>query len=202
MPSAQCRCADALRVAFAVGPAPDNNENVARAVRHLSQLWVASAERLQSRCEGLTDEEFFWEPVPGCWNVRMDVSAPSGWSYEYEFAPPFPAPVTTIAWRLVHIAADNWIYWEHAFGQGLRNFPDLDVPSSADAGLQNWQESRRAITDWLDAAGDEDLDEIRPSHLDEPRRAGDVLSILIDEQIHHGAEIALLRDLYLRHSAS
>jgi hypothetical protein len=25
-----------------------------------------------------------------------------------------------------------------------------------------------------------------------------VLTILIDEQVHHGAEIALLRDLYLR----
>lgn len=83
---------------FAVEPAPENNEKVAGAVRHLSQLWVASAERLQSRCEGLTDEEFFWEPVPGCWNVRPDVSAPSGWSYEYEFAPPIPAPVATIAW--------------------------------------------------------------------------------------------------------
>ena len=196
------RRANALCVTFAVGPAPDNNERVARAVRHRSQLWVASAERLQTRCEGLTDEEFFWEPVPGSWNVRPDVSAPSGWSYEYEFAPPPPAPITTIAWRLVHIAADNWVYWEHAFGQGLRNFPDLHVPSSAAAGVQNWQESRRAITDWLDSAEDEGLDEVRPTHLGEPRSAGDVLSILIDEQIHHGAEIALLRDLYLRHSAS
>jgi hypothetical protein len=49
---------------------------------------------------------------------------------------------------------------------------------------------------------DEDLDELRPSHLGEPRPAGDEVSTLIDEQIHQGAEIALLRDLYLRHSAS
>lgn len=28
--------------------------------------------------------------------------------------------------------------------------------------------------------------------------AGEVVRILLDEQIHHGAEIALLRDLYVR----
>jgi DinB superfamily len=179
---------------------PEHNGQVDEAVGYLSQLWNASAQRLRDRCAGLTDEEFFWEPAPDCWNVRPDPNAPSGWSYEYEFAPPTPAPVTTIAWRLVHIAADNWIYWEHAFGPGVRNFPDLYVPSSAETGVQNWQESRRAITDWLESASDEDLDELRPSHLGEPRRAGEVVSILIDEQIHHGAEIALLRDLFVRRS--
>ena len=27
-------------------------------------------EQLRPRLNGLTDEEYFWEPVPGCWNVR------------------------------------------------------------------------------------------------------------------------------------
>lgn len=175
---------------------------MAGAVRHLAYLWSASAERVQTRCEGLTDEEFFWEPVGGCWNVRPDSEAPSGWSYEYDEAPPFPAPVTTIAWRLVHIAADNWIYWEHAFGDGVRNFPDLPVPSNAEAGIRHWLDSREAITGWLQSAADDDLDKLRPSHLGAPRSAGEVVSILIDEQIHHGAEIALLRDLFLRASPS
>jgi len=25
---------------------------------------------IRPRLDGLTDEEFFWEPVPGCWSVR------------------------------------------------------------------------------------------------------------------------------------
>ena len=177
-----------------------HNLRMAGAVRHLRHLWSASAERLRTRCEGLTDEEFFWEPVAGCWNVRPDGTSPSGWSYEYDESPPPPPPVTTIAWRLVHIAADNWIYWEHAFGAGVRNFPDLDVPSSAEAGIRHWLASREAITGWLHSAADDDLDEVRPSHLGEPLTAGVVVSILIDEQIHHGAEIALLRDLFQRNS--
>jgi len=164
----------------------------------LTSLWQRSAERLERRCAGLTDEELFWEPAPDSWNIRRDPSAPSGWSYEYEFDPPPPAPVTTIGWRLVHIAADNWIYAEHAFGPGVRTFPDLHVPSTARSVLQDWQDSRAPVSAWLAGARDEDLEEPRPSHLGEPRSAGEVITILIDEQTHHGAEIALLRDLYVR----
>jgi hypothetical protein len=164
----------------------------------LANLWERTADRLARRCAGLEDDEFFWEPVPGCWTVRPAPDAPSGWSYDYEWPAPQPAPVTTVAWRLVHIAADNWIYWEYAFGPGRRTFPDLDVPSTAAAAIRNWQESRAAVTAWLAAADDEALAEERPSHLGAPKRAGDVVTILIDEQIHHGAEIALLRDLYPR----
>jgi hypothetical protein len=84
----------------------------------------------------------------------------------------------------------------------VRNFPDLPVPSSAGEGIHNWQESRAAITEWLESAGDEHLQDVRPAHLGESRRTGDVVSILVDEQIQHGAEIALLRDLYPWHSDS
>lgn len=168
------------------------------AIDGLRSLWTTSAARLLERCAGLTDDEYFWEPVRDSWNV---VPSESGWTYPYEFAPAPPAPVTTIAWRLVHLAADNWIYWEWAFGPGERNFPDLEVPASAAAALRDWQESRAPITEWLLAAGEDQLAEDRPSHLGGTKAAGEVIAILIDEQVHHGAEIALLRDLYLRRSA-
>ena len=105
--------------------------------------------------------------------------------------------MTTIAWRLVHLVGDNEIYWEHAFGAGRRNFPDLLVPATAGDALGKWQDSRAPVTEWLGQATDDDLDEPRPSHLGAPKTAGDVVSILLDEQTHHGAEIALLRDLHL-----
>jgi hypothetical protein len=175
---------------------------LARQPRHvvtvdvLSRLWLASGDRLAGRCNGLTDAEFFWTPVEGSWTVRPDPTASSGWGYDYEFVSPQPAPVPTIAWRLVHIAADNWIYWEHAFGAGVRNFPDLEVPSTALDAVQWWQDSRAPITTWLSRAHDDSLAEQRPSHLGNPKTAGEVVAILIDEQVHHGAEIALLRDLF------
>jgi hypothetical protein len=109
--------------------------------------------------------------------------------------------LTTIAWRLVHLANDNWIYWEPAFDAGVRTFLDLEVPGSADAAIRYWEDSREPVTAWLDRVTDEDLHLMRPSHLDEPSSAGDVMMTLVDEQAHHGAEIALMRDLYLRQEA-
>ena len=36
----------------------------------LGQIDTHWQERLRPQLEGLTDEEYFWEPVPGCWSVR------------------------------------------------------------------------------------------------------------------------------------
>ena len=36
----------------------------------LEQLDVHWQHQLRPRLDGLTDEEYLWEPVPGCWNVR------------------------------------------------------------------------------------------------------------------------------------
>jgi hypothetical protein len=164
----------------------------------LSIQWQASGERLARRYEGLTDEELLWAPAPDCWNLQADPEHPRGWSYPYDFDPPKPHPVTSIGWRLVHIAADNWIFMEHAFGPGERNFPVLEVYGTAVEVLADWRASTGPVSRWLRSATDDSLRELRPSHLGDPLPAGEVMCILIDEQTHHGAEIALLRDLYRR----
>jgi hypothetical protein len=164
----------------------------------LRRSWEQSAQRLLARCEGLSTEEYLWCPVPDAWTVRPDVDRPGRWTYDYEFAPPPPAPVTTIAWRLVHLTADNEIYWEHAFGPGRRTFPDLEVAPTPDRALELWSASREPVTRWLAGADEGALGEDRPSHLGAPTTAGEVVRILLDEQTHHGAEIGLLRDLFAR----
>ena len=166
------------------------------AIGVLREQWRVTGDRLARRCEGLGDAEFFWEPVAGCWTVRPDAEHAGRWTIDYDWPPPEPAPVTTIAWRLVHLANGNWIYWEHAFGPGERMFPDLVIPGEAGGALTYWTASRVPITAWLDTATDADLDEARPSHFGGTKTAGEVMAILVDEQTHHAAEIALLRDLY------
>ena len=168
------------------------------AIELLSRSWHLSGQRLEDRCRGLTDEELLWEPVAHCWNLVRDDSCPGGWTYPYDFDPPRPHPVTTIGWRLVHLIADNEIYMEHAFGPGARNFPDLVVRGTAGEVLADWRASRDLISHWLSSASDEDLLKDRPSHLGGTKTAGEVIRVLLDEQTHHGGEIALLRDLYAR----
>src|SRR5262245_30180251 len=68
--------------------------------------------QFRARLEGLSDQEYFWEPVPGCWSLRRRGTstaprAAGAGEYQYEFAypspEPDPPPVTTIAWRLAHV---------------------------------------------------------------------------------------------------
>ena len=147
----------------------------------------------------MTDDEYRWEPVAGCWNVRPSGGSPSGWTVDYPDVPPDPPPFTTIAWRLLHISDGNTVYWEHAFGAARRGFRDL-VPHGDAAGAVTYlEESQRPVTAALAGMDDERLDEQRPTHLGTVWPAKQVFTVLIDEQVHHGAEVALLRDLYRDH---
>src|SRR3712207_9047373 len=42
-----------------------------------------------------------------------------------------PISLTTIGWRLVHIASCKIIYYEYAFGPGRLTFPELTIPHTA-----------------------------------------------------------------------
>ena len=89
---------------------------VGAAVDLLAREMSETFHDMRSRLAGLTEAEFFWEPVPGAWTVfrRED----GRWDYPYEEPDPDPAPVTTIAWRLAHVAMCKVMYHEYAFGPG------------------------------------------------------------------------------------
>ena len=163
----------------------------------LRRQWTSSCARLGERLEGLTEDEYRWEPVPGCWNVRPDPGSPSGWTVDYPAGVhPVPPPLTTIAWRLLHISDGNSIYWEHAFGPRVRSFADLPPHGDAAGALAYLEESQRPVTATLAEVDDAQLDVLRPTHLGVEWPAHRVLALLVDEQVHHGAEVAVLRDLY------
>ncbi|HZB67369.1 MAG TPA: hypothetical protein VE503_08105, partial [Ornithinibacter sp.] len=56
--------------------------------------------------------------------------------------------------------------------------------------------SQPPLTDALATVTDPGLDDLRPTNRGELIPTWRVFSTLIDEQVHHGAEIGLLRDLY------
>ncbi len=168
------------------------------ALELLSTLWKGSQDRLLGRLDGLTDEEFGWAPVADCWTLRPNPAAPSGWQIDYVWPVPTPPPFTTVAWRLVHIANGNWIRWEHALGPAQRTFLDLHVPSTAAGAVDYWRDSAAPIAAWLSTATADDLDRPGQTVYGEAITAGETVRILLDEQIHHGAEIGVLRDLYRR----
>ncbi|HJW48587.1 MAG TPA: DinB family protein, partial [Candidatus Limnocylindria bacterium] len=109
------------------------------AVDLLRQELQEAYDRLRTRVEGLTDDEFFWEPVPDCWTVRRDDRG--HWAADYPDEPhPVPAPFTTIAWRLVHVGECKLMYHEYAFGAAKLTWPDINsahTPADAIAQLEH-----------------------------------------------------------------
>ncbi len=103
--------------------------------------------------------------------------------------------MTTIAWQLQHITHGHHIYWEHSFGPATRNFDDLPIFGSAAAACADLTSSQDRVTETLAALDDTALGRPIPTHFGEPWPAAQVFEVLLVEQVHHHAELSLLRDL-------
>ncbi len=151
-------------------------------------------ETLHDRLEGLADQEFFWEPVPGCWTVHQDKDG--RWIVDYARPAPEPPPFTTIAWRLVHVAACKIMYHEYAFGPRKLGWDDLDSPHTAADAVAWLEEGHSRLRTALVSLEDADLKELRPTNWGELWPTWRIFWTMIFHDVHHGAEIGCLRDLY------
>jgi hypothetical protein len=167
------------------------------------------AHALRPRLDGLTDEEYLWEPAPG-WSVRPrgsgdPVLAPvqvgsGGFTIDFAFPQPDPPPLTTIAWRLGHVIVGVLAVRVHShFGGVPASYDSWDYAGTADAALAQLDAAYAAWIAGVRSLGDEELE--RPCGPAEGPYADLPMAALVlhisRELIHHGAEIALLRDLYL-----
>src|SRR5438034_1822114 len=151
-------------------------------------------ERLRRRLEGLTEDEYFWEPVPDCWTVHRDQTG--RWVTDYAFPDPVPAPVTTVGWRLVHLADCKVMYHEYAFGAGRLTFPELIAPATVQGAIERLQEGQGLLRSDLVNLEAGQVDGPRLTNWGEPWPAWRIFWAMIDHDLHHGAEISCLRDLY------
>jgi hypothetical protein len=169
----------------------------------LTFYWETS---LWPRVQGLTDDEYLWEPVPGCWSVRQ--TADGTWRADgLDGRPPEPPPVTTLAWRISHIAVDILGTRARAFfGTDVPDDADMfdprlspaSLPATADDALALLASSYQAWVDGLSACDDEALARpLGPRGADFAEHSLAALALhLHRETMHHGGEIGVLRDLY------
>ncbi len=143
------------------------------------------------RLEGLTDDEYFWKPVPDAWTVHRDGSI------DWEYPPPEPAPVTTIAWRMAHVIVGVFAMRSAShFGGPAADYLTWQYATSADEALRQLDE---AYARWHEGASKADLTvPCGPAEPYPDLPFGALVLHINREAIHHAAEIALLRDLYLR----
>ncbi|MFJ8128807.1 DinB family protein [Streptomyces hydrogenans] len=159
----------------------------------------------------MTDAEYLWEPGPGCWSVRRQ----EGWTEEggtllsgagewgRETAPyphPVPPPFTTLAWRLTHLSELLALRADHTVGTRSLTRDDYRAAGDAASAIAAFDADAEAWRGALLSVGDKELDTV--GHCTYPH-GGDAEEPFLEvvwwvnqELLHHGAEIALLRDLY------
>jgi hypothetical protein len=156
------------------------------------------ADRLRTRLGGLTDEEYLWRPVPDMWSVHEQDGR---WVPDPNRDVPPPAPMTTIAWRTWHIASDCLAgYITPHLGDWPLPVPEGQWYGDAASALTDLDRAVSEFRTRISALGEEGLArELGPQWGPYEHDSWAALVLhAIDEVVHHGAEIALLRDLYLR----
>jgi hypothetical protein len=162
--------------------------------------------RLRPRLDGLTDDEFFWEPVSGSWSLRRrgassaPISLGSGeFTMDYAQPPHDREPVTTIAWRLAHLIDVFGAPTAPHFEVTTADPPGVDFAGSARAALRQLDEGYEAWIADVCSLGVAGLTQpqgaLAPPQFADAPIARKVMYVHV-EVIHHGAEICLLRDLY------
>src|SRR5512139_667517 len=158
------------------------------------QLDFHWTQALRPRLEGLTDDEYFWQPVSNCWTVHSDGSV------DFNYPEPDPAPFTTIAWRLAHVIVGVLaVRNQNHFGGPEAGYQTWPYATDAATALRQLDEQYRVWIDGVRGMSDDDLN--RPCGPAEGPYAEHSMAELIlhinREVIHHGAEISCLRDLYV-----
>ena len=142
---------------------PSHNSVIALIVRSLE----TANDRLLNRLEGITDEEWFWEPVPACWSVRPRSDTNTDWpsgsgEWVIDYGPPVnPAPFSTVAWRVSHTAStiagylDMIAGWDWDTGVPWNQYP---APQTAHAGMAFYTQQARRLRDFCNSLEDAELE--------------------------------------------
>ncbi len=150
--------------------------------------------QLRPRLDGLADDEYFWAPVPECWTIHP------GGSIDFTYPQPDPPPFTTIAWRLAHVIVGVLAVRTHSHFDGpSADYQSWPYAEDAKTALRQLDEAYAGWISGLQTVTEDDL--YRPCGPAEGPYATEPFCVLIlhinREMIHHGAEIACIRDLDL-----
>jgi hypothetical protein len=170
------------------------------AVGALASVFDFVWARFTDRLEGLDDEEYLWEPVPGCWSLRPD--ADGRWRIDggESASAPAPPPFTTIAWRIAHVGLTFIGFGDRLYSDGRITLNDVVLPASAAEVVGFLETCHRG---WRTGTGgfaeDRWWSPIGPAFGGYARQSGVDLALhVLDEVVHHAAEVGVLRDLYPR----
>ena len=153
--------------------------------------------QVRERLDGLTDDEYFWSPVPGdAWNVRRHDDGST--TIDFVYPQPVPPPFTTIAWRLAHVIVGVLAMRNAShFGAPPAAYETWTYAGDAKTALEQLHTQLDVWTAGVRGLSEDDL--ATPVGPEEPYPDAPMADLVLHihrELIHHLSEVALLRDLY------
>ncbi|WP_193105565.1 DinB family protein [Brachybacterium sp. FME24] len=178
----------------------------------IDQIELHVREFLRPRLEGLTDEEYFFDPTTegASWTVHPRVhegqtpptsiqGGAGDMVIDFEFPEPDPTPLTTIAWRLGHLIVGVLAVRSHShLGGPPADYMSWSYAATAQEALAQFDEE---FERWISGvrSWDEDDLQVAVGEAEGPwaeNSRATLVAHINRELIHHLAEIALLRDLW------
>jgi hypothetical protein len=178
---------------------------------------------LRRAWDGLTDDEFMWEPTEGAWSIRPANEPRTATPFTTgSFAADFDAglvaaavagnavePLTSIAWLFWHVGSQPGRAAELDFFGGTHTpasgwtspyIAEHPIFTTAKEAVTAMRSGWRALDQALKSATDEQLE--RPTRFwgygaPGPMGTGaQIVGSVLNEVSHHGTQIGVLRDLY------
>jgi hypothetical protein len=171
----------------------------------------------------LSDSEFFWEPVPGCWSARRRAECltptPFGkedWVADFDSdlaATSIPGrstePLTTIAWLMWHVGSMPGRTAELDFLGGAKSaesgwtspyLANHPVFASATEAVETMRAGWRSLDEAIRASTDDQLEQRTRfwgyGQAGPPASGYQIVALMLNEISHHGTQVCMLRDLY------
>lgn len=162
----------------------------------IDQLDFAWEYHFLHRMQGMTDEEYLWEPVADIWTVHSGENGGEPMVDPQQHVD--PAPFTTIAWRMQHMADFFTKRRVDHFGDPDSETTSAPVSLSASEGMENLKAAYDRWKQELENMPDEKLGQpCGQAEVHYPDSPFAALVLHINREfIHHSSECCLIRDLY------
>ncbi len=161
--------------------------------------WDTSLQMILDRLDGLSDDEYRWQPTPGAADLVDDGAG--GLVVDATHRP----GTRTIAWTLGHLADMCWARADYTDGAKDRPLDYQPFPGTADAAVD---ELRAAAARWRAAVAGASAEQAVqvgysgwPHGWDPELPFVDIVWWMNRELIAHGSDLATVRDLYAARTA-
>jgi uncharacterized damage-inducible protein DinB len=145
-----------------------------------------ASRRLFQSIEGLTEAEYRWEPVPGALTLKNLWPQPE-------------SGISTIEWKLPHVAAWKMRYASFLFGDGSHTFHEILACGRMEETVAYLTRAVETMRAGIEGLSDHMLKEVRPTGWSGTRARAPLLPSLnwmIQHDVYHAGQIRTLRGLY------